>query len=112
MDNCTSKNPTINELCKSGAISQVEFDILFEDKKSWYTITDGEEDWSSSQDKITDFMHAFSKVFSLMNNKRIDLRYIHFPLFDFKNYNLHNNPYFHNAIFSKCIFEGDRKSVV
>lgn len=106
MANCTSKNSTIKKLCEDGKIDQVELNILFEDKKDWCTISDGEEDWSSSQEKIAKFTSVFSKVLSLMNNQRIDLRYIHFPRFDFKNYNLHNNPYFHNAIFSKCIFEG------
>lgn len=87
-------------------IDQAELDILFEDKKNWYIISDGEENWSNSEEKIAKFTSVFSKVLSLMNHQRVDLRYIHFPLFDFKSSNLHNNPYFHNAIFSKCIFEG------
>ncbi|MDP2849731.1 MAG: pentapeptide repeat-containing protein [Sulfuricurvum sp.] len=102
MANCSSKNYTIKELCKAGMINQAELDILFEDKKSWYTISNGKEDWDNSKDKITEFTSAFSKVLSYMKTQKMDLRYIHFPHFDIDKYNLNDN----SVIFSKCIFEG------
>lgn len=105
MINCTSKNPTINKFCEDGKINQSELNILFEDKKDWYTEFDGTKDWSSSNDKITEFTSTLSKVLSLMNNQKTDLRYIRFPQFDFYQY----NPYYPyiDTIFAMCIFEGE-----
>lgn len=119
-----STNRTIKKLLDDQVITQEQFHILFEPKDTWYTESNGEQDWSNSQAKIEKFDEAFISILQILNTQNIiDLRYIHFPPLSFKNFSMEVTKYikfnhaqfygkanfspvtFHNlAVFNNCIF--------
>jgi hypothetical protein len=111
-----SKNKTIGKLLTADSITQVEYDILFENKESWYTTKqNGEQDWSNAQDKVKLFYEAFEHVIHLSDiNDVTDLSHIYFPPFDFQKYiivtshgvNFQGSTFNGSADFTKAVFTG------
>ncbi len=80
------ENNVIKQFLNDGKITQDEYDILFEDKSSWYTEDEnGFKNWNNSQRKIEKFNLSLKSFIALQSNQdRYNFYYIHFPLFDIK----------------------------
>ncbi len=110
-------NKTIQKMLEEKKISQEEYDILFEPKNGWFTLDiSGNQDWSSSVDKIERFEQSLHKVISLQTGE-IKLNNIHFPPFYFSGFkkeytlNINERISFDNATFwSKADFGGTKFS--
>lgn len=91
------RNETIAQLLDDGKITQVQYDILFEDKSSWID--------NSSTDKLYIFQSALKDVIEKMKkSNKIDLSCVYFQLFDYNDLEQNNDK--HEISFTQATFHG------
>ena len=99
-------NETLKALLDEGNITQNEYDILFCDKKDWFTVNaEMKQNWDISKEKQSLFSAVLSKVLKLQEKAdTYDCSYIIFPVFTYKEYSSITTK---NISFLYAIFMGE-----